>query len=92
MEKTKESKHLVISVHGIRTFGGWQKRLKNLLKSEDTEIEVFDYQYGYFSILAFLIPFTRWLVVKRFRAELIRTVNLESWGRIEMGQVCSWLN
>jgi hypothetical protein len=27
-------KHLVVTVHGIRTFGGWQERLERLLNEE----------------------------------------------------------
>jgi len=46
------SRHLVITVHGIRTLGRWQERLEALLKNADSSIEVFNYKYGYFSLLA----------------------------------------
>lgn len=62
-------KHVVITVHGIRTFGGWQKRLEGLAVNKD-EILFYHFQFGYFSILAFVVPFTRWLLVRRFRKEI----------------------
>ncbi len=65
--------HLVVTVHGIRTFGQWQERLEALVRGEaNAEIEFANYKYGYFSVIAFIVPFFRWLVVRRFRVELIK--------------------
>ncbi len=77
-------RHLVITVHGIRTFGSWQERLESLLKAEDPTIEVLNYKYGYFSILAFMIPFLRWLVTRRFRVELLHHIDMRAWDRIDV--------
>lgn len=69
------SKKLVITVHGIRTFGQWQERLAAMLEQNATqEISVENYHYGYFSVIAFLIPIFRWLATRRFRQELQRIV------------------
>ena len=62
-------RHVVITVHGIRTFGLWQERLQALLGT-CPELSVLNYKYGYFSILAFLFPPLRWIVTRRFRMEL----------------------
>lgn len=78
------AKHLVITVHGIRTFGEWQERLEALLKTADPDVEVYHYKYGYFSILAFITPFLRWLVTRRFRRELIHLAEKETWERIDI--------
>src|SRR5437762_11672526 len=78
------TRRLVITVHGIRTFGQWQERLENLLKTEDPSIEVFNYKYGYFSVAAFIIPFLRWLVTLRFRREVIRETGKGNWSRIDL--------
>ncbi|AGA31623.1 hypothetical protein [Singulisphaera acidiphila] len=59
--------HLVITVHGIRTYGDWQADLKDLLEEAEPGITVLNYQFGYFSSLAFLVPPLRWLVAWRFR-------------------------
>ncbi len=78
------SHHLVITVHGIRTFGHWQERLEQLLKAADPTIAVFNYKYGYFSVIAFMIPFLRWLVTRRFRQELLHQVRGGDWARIDI--------
>ncbi len=65
------NKKLVITVHGIRTFGQWQERLARLLCADPSkDIAVENYHYGYFSVLAFLVPVFRWIATRRFRTEL----------------------
>jgi WD40 repeat protein len=61
---------ILITVHGIRTFGQWQDRLKNLVRVENPDIIVETYGYGYFNALAFFIPFFRWLAVRAFQRRL----------------------
>lgn len=78
------SRHLVITVHGIRTFGHWQERLEHLVKNADPSIDVFNYKYGYFSVLAFLIPFLRWIVTRQFRKTLIHEISKAKWDRIDI--------
>ena len=76
--------HLVVTVHGIRTYGQWQSRLKDLLEQAEPGITVRNAKYGYFSILAFVVPFTRWLVTRRFRRQLLRVIQSNSWSRIDL--------
>jgi hypothetical protein len=61
--------YLVVTVHGIQTYGHWQERLEYLVTAEPTDqpIEFVNYKLGYFSIFAFMVPVSRWLVVRRFR-------------------------
>ena len=70
---TKSSEHIVVSVHGIRTYGRWQEELECLIKEREPEALVFNYNYGYFSILAFLFPPLRWITTLRF-GEWLRAV------------------
>ena len=79
-------KHLIISVHGIRTFGSWQERLEQLLahESSDRQLTVTNYKYGYYSVVAFLIPFLRWLVVRQFRDFLAAEIEREHPDRIDL--------
>ncbi|MDX1402115.1 MAG: hypothetical protein R3245_09350, partial [Kiloniellales bacterium] len=79
-------KHLIISVHGIRTFGAWQERLEKLLAdaSPDRKPTVKNYKFGRLSTIAFIIPFTRWLVVQAFRRFLKNSVEAEDWDRIDL--------
>lgn len=46
------AQHIVILVHGIRTFGAWQDRLAALLHAHEPGVEVHVYKYGYLDALA----------------------------------------
>jgi hypothetical protein len=81
-----QGSRLIITVHGIRTFGQWQERLEKLVTdaAHDSEIEFINYKYGYFSVVAFIIPFFRWLVVRKFRSELIKLCTNKPRTRIDL--------
>jgi hypothetical protein len=66
--RAMEARRLVVTVHGIRTFGDWQERIEGMLLDHPngSDVEVINYKFGYFSIVAFTVPFLRWLVVRRF--------------------------
>ena len=78
-------KQLVITVHGIRTFGNWQERLEELLrgKAKDRDLTVINYKFGYFSVAAFIVPFFRWLVVRRFRRCVLDVCADGKWDRVD---------
>ncbi len=77
--------HVVITVHGIRTYGNWQADLKHLLEEAEPGVTVLNYQYGYFSSLAFLVPPLRWLMAKRFRRFFVQAVEAAPEGaRIDL--------
>lgn len=65
---------LVITVHGIRTFGQWQRRLEAVTLAEANargDTVTFKHKtYGYFSVFAFLNPLSRRAEVRRFSEEL----------------------
>jgi tetratricopeptide (TPR) repeat protein len=72
-----DTNHLIVTVHGIRTYGNWQCELEDLLEAAEPGVTVLRYQYGFFSSVAFLIPPLRWLVARQFRnfwVEAIRSV------------------
>ena len=79
-------KQLVVTVHGIRTFGQWQERLEHLLreKSADRELTVINYKLGYFSVFAFIVPIFRWMVTRQFRAFLLNVGPSQAWDRIDL--------
>lgn len=66
----KDSKYILITVHGIRTFGHWQSRLKDLVAGRADFFEYHSYRYGYFSAFSFLFPFLRNKEVERLRNHL----------------------
>lgn len=55
----------VITVHGIRTYGEWQDRLKVMINTEDNRVNLHNHKYGYFSTYAFVIPYFRKLEINR---------------------------
>jgi hypothetical protein len=66
--------HVVITVHGIRTYGDWQDRLERLIKTVDPHSHVYNYRYNYFSVVRFIVPLSRWVETRRFRKRLLDTL------------------
>ncbi|MCS6191177.1 hypothetical protein [Shewanella baltica] len=67
---TSKKEIICLSVHGIRTRGAWQQDLKRLIESNVNTVQFENYKYGYFAILSFLIPFLRWVQVRKFKGAL----------------------
>jgi hypothetical protein len=70
--------HVVVTLHGIRTYGSWQKRFEDIVRNairdrrgpiEDAPLFVHRH-YGFFSLPAFATPLLRWFQARRFRREL----------------------
>ncbi|WP_073970219.1 response regulator [Serratia ficaria] len=61
---------LCITVHGIRTYGAWQERLKKVVESKVDTIEFQSYKYGYFTVISFFVPFLRRVKLKHFAEQL----------------------
>lgn len=68
---TNENKILCITVHGIRTKGSWQEKLKKIVESKVNTVDFHSYKYGYFTVVSFFIPFLRSIKLKHFAKELI---------------------
>jgi len=83
---TVRPSHLVVTVHGIRTYGHWQERLEGLVTAQpsDHEVEFANYKFGFFSALSFAVPFLRWLLVRKFKRELIRLCTVKDRARIDL--------
>jgi pimeloyl-ACP methyl ester carboxylesterase len=78
--------HLIVTVHGIRTYGHWQERLEQLVTAAagDHDVEFVNYKFGYFSAISFAIPFLRWLLVRRFRNDFARLCAARPRARIDL--------
>lgn len=78
--------HLIVTVHGIRTYGHWQERLEQLVTAADGDhdIEFVNYKFGYFSAISFALPFLRWLLVRRFRNDFARLCAARPRARIDL--------
>ena len=64
-----ENKRL-ITVHGIRTFGSWQRSLKDSMQSYTNDFEFFEFKYGFFDLFSFSIPFFRKRKIKEISLRL----------------------
>lgn len=65
----------VITVHGIRTTGAWQKELNDVLEENDIRHSPFD--YGYLKLAMFINPRRRDKEIDRFRNWVSQYVNDE---------------
>lgn len=86
ISKTSRAVHLsktaVLSVHGIRTFGQWQARLRKLIEERTEGVAFHTYKFGYFSSIVFLFPFLRSLQVERLERSMKTVINDENLDRI----------
>lgn len=81
---TQGRQHLVLTVHGIRTFGAWQYRFEGLVNESEPGVTFEHYRYGYFTIVAFLIPPVRYFAVRRFASHLHAVCTVADWKRIDI--------
>lgn len=65
-----------LTIHGIRTFGNWQLRLKALVESRVEGIQFHSYKYGYFPIFDYLVPVIRNFEVKILARHLVNLFDL----------------
>lgn len=50
---------LLITIHGIRTYGKWQELLKRKMEEYSKDFKSCEIKYGYFDLLSFSIPLLR---------------------------------
>lgn len=50
---------ILITVHGIRTYGKWQKSLRDNVELFSKDFEYIDIKYGFFDLVSFSIPYLR---------------------------------
>lgn len=55
----KTSNKVLISVHGIRTYGQWQSSLNKEVSKYVKSFSFFEIKYGFFDLLSFIVPALR---------------------------------
>jgi CheY-like chemotaxis protein len=84
--KTSRAVHLsrtaIMSVHGIRTFGQWQARLRKLIEDRVDGVSFHTYKFGYFSSIVFLFPLLRRLQINRLEKSMKPVINNKDLDRI----------
>lgn len=87
IDSTQKTKRLLvdqvlISVHGIRTYGQWQAELANDIKKYSRSFEHIEVKYGYFDILCFYFPSTRARKVKQLGERVSNLIKSHDGKRI----------
>ncbi len=58
---------IVVTLHGIRTHAKWQRSFSEVASEHNLACRLDRWNFGYFSTLRFLIPWTRWSRIAWFR-------------------------
>jgi pimeloyl-ACP methyl ester carboxylesterase len=75
-------RQVVLLLRGLRTFGGWQERLRGLLAGRPVEVVV--YRYGRLGAPVFLVPGLRRLMVRRLQRFLREDPTLRAARRLDL--------
>src|SRR2546423_1740231 len=79
-------KRLLITAHGIRAHGDWQARLQNLFpkRTEGTIYEFRHLNFGFYSFLQYIFPWSRSAKVRWCTGELEGLIEDQAWERIDI--------
>ena len=61
---------ILVSIHGIRTYGQWQYNLSKEMKKYSRNLESYEVKYGFFDILSFSVPWLRNRKIKQISARV----------------------
>lgn len=76
ISKTNSEKPvLCLSIHGIETRGEWQSKLKKAVRTHTNSVDFETYSYGFYSFIAFFLPFIRYFAVLVFERKLSVLMN-----------------
>lgn len=70
LHEVQGERKVALTVHGIQTFGAWQRRLRIIARNSFERAEFHTYRYGVYSIPAFFVPRMREREVTRFKVFL----------------------
>lgn len=68
--RSRSDNKRLITVHGIRTFGGWQTSLKSSMRYYSNDFDFFEFKYGFFDLFSFSIPFFRKRKIREISSRL----------------------
>lgn len=70
----KGKNNLIIAIHGIRTYGEWQNDLKEIIEERSSNTDYIALNYGYLSLLTYILPFLRFLTINDVKNDLLRVI------------------
>ncbi len=82
--RKQQPESIVITVHGIRTYGKWQDRLRKIVCNQYGNLEFHTYRYGYFAIPSFFLPMVRDWEVSKFTNRLRQIIEKKPGKRIKI--------
>lgn len=68
---------VLITVHGIRTYGLWQQNLRRRLESYSRDFRFYEVKYGFLDLLSFCVPYLRNRVSSKVASRIVRIINEE---------------
>src|SRR5687768_9790469 len=82
----RRMRRLIITAHGIRTHADWQGRLEKLFPTpaDGTEYEFRHANFGFYSFLEYVLPWSRSAKVRWCAAELREMIEEKRWERIDI--------
>lgn len=70
----QQKETILISVHGIRTYGQWQAKLSADISQHSRSFEAIEIKYGYLDLFSFAVPYLRKKVIKRAADRIRRRI------------------
>lgn len=61
----QQKEKILISVHGIRTYGQWQAKLSAEISQHSRSFEAIEVKYGYLDLFSFAVPYLRNKAIKK---------------------------
>ena len=71
----KNEEKLLITIHGIRTYGKWQSELSDEIKENTKSFKFIEVKYGFFDLISFAIPYLRRRKVKEISRRVFDLIN-----------------
>lgn len=66
---------LLVTVHGIRTYGKWQKSLQESIHKYSRDFEPVEMKYGFFDLISFSVPYLRDRKADKIATRLVSILN-----------------
>lgn len=64
-DSRQHKEKILISVHGIRTYGQWQAKISTEISQHSRSFEVVEIKYGYLDLFSFVVPYIRKKVINK---------------------------
>ncbi|MBJ9977075.1 alpha/beta fold hydrolase [Pseudomonas sp. S75] len=74
LSKREEGK-LLVTIHGIRTYGHWQSGLQQRVNEYSSDFKGRDVKYGYFDIFSFCVPILRKRKIRNISSDVVRILD-----------------